>query len=80
MKVCRHCGKAFTKREIEMKKLQKSNRIKEARSLEDPETRVRYDRQLIVQLRSKGFSIRKIAEIIGCSTTPVQTALKEVKE
>ena len=79
---CSHCGKAYSQEEIAQKKKQKSVRISEARRLAKANgeqvgaSRV-FDREKILELRKKGLSVRKIAGIMGCSTSPVQDALKE---
>lgn len=84
MKYCRHCGKAFTKKELEQKKNQKSDRIKAA--MADAKARgeqvgaiKKRDDNKIRALRSQGLTMREIALALGVSTMPVQAALKGFK-
>lgn len=82
--ICATCKRPFSDLEIEAKKKQKSDRIKQARidaknAGEQVGAKRKYDREAIIKLRNDGLSIRAIAKLIGSSISPVNNAIKESK-
>ena len=83
--ICRLCHRPFTVEIIAFKKRLKSHRIsvakKKSKSSGIPLGAPRkFDYEEIKFLRKKGFSIREIAKKIGCSTKPVEDAIREMNE
>lgn len=72
MKNCRLCGSEITEAMIEAKRKQKSDRIKAAKKGQGAPRR--YDYEAIQKLLREGKTIKETAQIIGCSTWPVQVA------
>lgn len=86
VKECRLCKKQFTEKEIEQKRVLKSQRIsqakKEAKERGEPVgAKRKYDeyKNRILELRKKGLSFKKIADEIGCSVTPIQYHCRGLK-
>ncbi len=81
-KACRLCGQTISDSLLKEKAKQKSDRIKEARSLakklgEPCGAEIRFNRQQIINLKNQKFTYREIARQMGCS---VYTVFRVVKE
>lgn len=81
---CKYCGHVYTEQETARRVLAKKENA--ARSRQKAKERgVSLGRRqvafasTVVPLREKGYSIRKIAKILGISTTPIQRLLKELR-
>lgn len=78
---CSKCGHILSEEYLNNKKKQKSDRIKLARKLarENGElvgAKIRINRAAILALLKQGYSVRKCASMLNCSTTPIMTVKK----
>lgn len=85
MKTCSKCGQNMSDELLKEKAKQKSDRIKQARKFarENGEqvgrTRT-FDYDKIHELLKNGYSIRSVADYIGCSKAVVQNAKRYLKQ